>query len=212
MRLASPALVLSILGLQSGPGTLAMAGAALDATFPALEAILDTKLVEGECTDYYSLATSQRTDPVLRLTNGFVSKEATITIRQTLAGEALGASGGSEVDLSLASMHYTLGTLLLAGEYYPGRFTLAVTYTFGFPLDLSNPDTLTGAPDEIVQAHANLAAAFIQMNPTNVSKEKAKALGVSSSNGYDMRARQGLYRFARSRGTVIWPDFVSYSE
>lgn len=198
MRLATPSSVLSVLNIQSSAGSLASAGAALDATLSTLEVKLDTRLVLLKQTDHFFFTDSAR-KRTLRLTNGFVSK-VVVTLNaadQYAGGTALTAG----TDYFLDAIR---GVVTLLSSI--GYANVSVSYTSGF--DTSPSDTLMAdnPPEPLVQAHAAIACSFLQLNPANVSRDKAKALGTASIDGYQQNALRGLEVYARPRGTVMWPS------
>ena len=201
MRLATPEQVLSILGIQSSTGSLANAGVALDAVFSVMENALDTELLQTTRTDQFDISPLLNVDPSLRLSGSFVFTEDDLTVTDNTTGAV--------IDPSTYSLDADHGVVHLVGTMPYGKRVLAVTYTTGFVVSDKDENVLEGFPEALADAQACLACAFIQMNPTNVSKDKAKALGINSSNGYDMRARQIMARYTRPRGTVVWNALTS---
>jgi hypothetical protein len=161
-----------------------------------MENALDTELLQTTRTDQFDISPLLNVDPSLRLSGSFVSTEDDLIVTDNTTGTVL--------DPSTYSLDADHGVVHLTGTMPYGKRVLAVTYTAGFVVSDSDENMLAGFPEALADAQACLACAFIQMNPTNVSKDKAKALGIYSSNGYDMRARQIMARYTRPRGTVVW--------
>lgn len=197
MRLAAPAEVLTpLMGLTSpGASSLQVAGAALDAITPTVEALLDTDLLKGQRTDYFDISALEVKDPTLRLHSGFVSKDASVVVTDLYAGAV--------VPDSSYFVDYLNGLVLLSGTYVAQRRSLSVVYEYGFMLD-EETGILQDLPDAIKQGAINLALAQLQLNPANVSKDKAKALGPMSVNGYTLAGRKNLLQYQRPRANMVW--------
>lgn len=205
MRLAAPEAILKILGIQIGNGTLDAAGAALDASFPVMESSLDTDLARGSRTDYFSLTRAEKVDPVLRLTSGFVSKDDNIIVRITADGLPLTGTEGTILSANNYEVDHIRGVVALIGSYYAGARSVSVEYTYGFEADVDHPEQLTGVYPVVEQAAISMAAAYYQHNPANIPKDRAKALGPTSIQGYELKARQSISLLARPRATAVWP-------
>jgi len=186
MRLAAPETVLTVLGIQQSAGSLAVAGAALDATFPDLEARIESDLVFGTRTDYFDLSSDEVTNPRLRLSSGFVFVAEPVTIKYSS---------------DYAPLTSTTGTAFLAGSR-----TVAITYSHG--LEVNTDGTFADIPDSLVQAHIALAAEFMMLNPANVAKEKARFTAQVAVHGYSLKGSRAVERLQRPRGTVIWPSLT----
>jgi hypothetical protein len=206
MRLAAPETVLSILGIQQSPGSLAVAGAALDATFSDLEARTDSLFLVTSRTDYFDLDETEVASPRLRLTSGFVSLTEDLTVRYSADGLSLSAGSGTELTTGYVA-DYVAGVVWLDGTYLPGKRVVSITYTHGF--ELSDDDVLLAdVPTALEQAHISLAAEYMMLNPANVGKEKAKFMAQVAVHGYSHKASRAVQNLTRPRGTVIWPSFT----
>ena len=196
MRLATPQAVLGVLGIQTGTGALTTAGAALDATFGGIESRLDCRLTLREQVDYFTLSKYDAVDPVLRLATGFVNTDEAFTVGLL----------GSDAPLPVDAYHLDpeKGTVSVYGEYTPGKDIFTVHYTSGFDVSTSDPLQFVDVPDVLKQAHTSLACAYVQTNPANVPKEKARFLGVTSIIGYQQQAHEVLAPYVRPRGTCVW--------
>lgn len=199
MRLAAPDAVLTpLLGLSSqSASSQSAAGAALDATFPIAETALDTDLWRGQRTDYFDVTASEVVDPTLRLHAGFVSKDTSPVVTDLAAGQA--------VPDTAYFVDYEKGLIYLSGTYVAQRRSISVVYEYGFELD-EKTNVLQGLPEGVKQGGINLALSYLQLNPANVAKDKAKALGTASINGFTLAARQNLQQFQRPRANMIWPS------
>lgn len=208
MRLAAPETVLSVLGIQRSPEALAVAGAALDATFSDLEARTDSRFARTLRTDYFDLDSTEVSNPRLRLTSGFVSVDPddSLVIRYSADGASLSAGSGTVLDAGFVADFFS-GVLWLDGTYLAGRRVVSVTYTHGFE---TAPDgvSLDSVPTALEQAHISLAAEYMMLNPANVGKEKARFMAQVGVFGYSHKASRAVQVLARPRGTVIWPSFT----
>lgn len=205
MRLAAPETVLTVLGIQQSTGSLAVAGAALDATFPDLEARIECDLVFGTRTDYFDLASSEVDNPRLRLSSGFVFIAEPITIKYSTDSAPLTSTTGTTFSGGFV-VEGVAGVVWPTGTFAPGSRTVAVTYSHG--LEVNTDGTFANIPDSLAQAHIALAAEFMMMNPANVAKEKAKFTAQVAVNGYSLKGSRAVQRLHRPRGTVIWPSFT----
>lgn len=212
MRLATPEAVLAVLGIQVSTGSLNAAGVALDATFSVVESTMDTRLTQSTRIDYFDIGKYDKFDPVLRLSTGFVSKDDTITVYCTDDGLPLTGTAGSVVDPIGVDVDYERGIVSLTGLFYACRKSVSVSYTAGFAKDNSDATMLTGVPDDIVQGAISMAASYMQLNPANVPKEKAKAIGSLAVSGLEFKARQALSAYDRPRGTAIWAAYTKVED
>jgi hypothetical protein len=198
MRLATPEDVLAVLNIGVSTGSLASAAAALDATLSDLERKLDTKLSLQEQTDYF-LVPARASVRTLRLSNSFISEDTELVLRYH-------EGGPSSTGYTIASTDYLVDTelgmvKLLSPVAAPT--TLSVAYSSGFS---ERSGVALDAPAALTEAHATLACAFLQMNPANVAKDKAKSMGTASINGYQQAAVRATSRYVRPRGTCMWAD------
>lgn len=208
MRLTTPASVVSLLGLQNTPATLAAAGVVLDASMHAIETFLDTELRRAERTDYFTITRDTKVDPVLRLTSSFVSRDDPIVVTQTTTGSPLLAYPGTPLDDSMYTIDYDRGLVYMHGSFYAGRHSLSVAYVSGLEVSTTDATAFANVPDELAQSHANMAAAHFLLNPTNVPKEKAKNMGRHAVDSYVAFARKCVALYERPRAVVVWPSFT----
>jgi len=211
MRLATPEAVLNVLGIQISSGSLATAGAALDATFALVETALDTDLPSNSRTDYFDLTRYEKVDPILRLSCGFVSKDDALVVRQTESGSPLVGSFGTVIPDTEYTVDYERGTVSLIGSYYAGKKSLSVAYTAGFAVE-DDEVTLAGIPDGLKQGGLMRAVTFMLTNPVNVTKEKARFMAVTAVNGFNLQSNQALSKFTRPRGGIVWNSATSKDE
>ncbi len=205
MRLATANAVLTVLGIQTSPGSMATAEAALDATFPDIQESLETSLLSSTQTDYFDLGTFDLTNPKLRLSNSFVSKDDPVVVTVSLAGETLLNAIGLELASTYFAIDFKLGTVALMGTYTKGKYAVSVSYTSGFTTGV-DADLLDGLPIELVQAGVSKAAAYAMLNPANIAKDKAKYAAVTGVTGLDRKGSRALQAFTRPRGTYVWPS------
>jgi len=207
MRLAAPESVLTVLGIQTSSGSLAAAGAALDATFPDIESYLDTTLLAGRRTDYFDLTSSDRVAPCLRLSCSFVSKDEPIIVSYSSDGAPLTPDNAATLDPSAYHIDYTLGIVYATSTFAATRRSLAVTYSAGFDADVSDSTSLSGLPDTLVQGAISKAASYMMLNPANVAKDKARFMATVTVHGLELKGVQAIRQYTRPRGTVIWHSF-----
>ncbi len=204
MRLATPDAVLTVLGIQTSSGSLAAAGAALDATYPVIESSLDTTLLRSRRTDYFDLTSADRVAPSLRLSCSFVSKEEEIVIEYSNDGVPLSAINRAVLDPQYYHIDYTLGVVYIGTSVPVCRRSIAVTFSAGFEADLSNPTQLGELPDAITQAGLSKAASYMLLNPANVAKDKARFTAEVAVQGMELASRNAMSVYQRPRGTVVW--------
>lgn len=195
MRLVTSEHLLSLLNIgMSGGGTDA-GTKALDATFPLIEEATESRLVASSTTDTFRLPMG-REDQALRLSSGFlVSPKATITME----GDA------DPIPDTLYRVNAQEGTVLMLGRWdYGSSRTKLLTVKFMHGFDEDNGH-LQDVPQSLQMAHTFMAAAAMQLSPASISKDKAKALGIDASRGFQAMAQQILQGLHRPRGTVLWP-------
>lgn len=203
MRLASPEKLLLLLGIQSGAGSLAAAGAALDATAPLVETALETSLPRSTRTDYFTLTKSSVVDPVLRLSCGFLSRDEKVVVRFQ----------GTTLEADEYKVDYTLGFVTLFGTYSVGTQNVSVNYTSGF--DAPSGDRtglLTGLPAAVEQGALSMAASYFLNNPANSTKDKGKFMATSGVGRYAGAAKASLEPFTRPRALTVWSDHSDVEE
>ena len=205
MRLAAPETVLTVLGIQQSAGSLAVAGAALDATFPDLEARIESDLVFGTRTDYFDLSSDEVTNPRLRLSSGFVFVAEPVTIKYSSDYAPLTSTTGTAFSGGYV-VESVIGVVWPSATFLAGSRTVAITYSHG--LEVNTDGTFADIPDSLVQAHIALAAEFMMLNPANVAKEKARFTAQVAVNGYSLKGSRAVERLQRPRGTVIWPSLT----
>ena len=193
MRLATPDELLTGTGIQSGTGSLAVAGAALDATFGAAEERVESPLLLANRRDTFDLAASQVMNPSFRLEAAFVSKDEPVTV--TINGTAL-ADGEFFVQ-------HDLGIVRTTGTFLKGSRVVSITYTAGFDKD-NNTGALKALPDSLKQGGICLAVAHLLLHPANSPKDKARFLSEVSVHGMQFTANQHFQRHHRPRVNVIW--------
>lgn len=196
MRLVTSEHLLSLLNIgMSGGGTDA-GTKALDATFPLIEEATDSLLVASSSSDTFNLPLN-RADTVLRLSSGFLSTDI-VTVR--VAGDV------SALPSTSYSVNAQEGTVLMHGTWGTpssrGVVRLVVDFDHGF---VDDDGDLQNAPQSLQMAHTFMAAAAMQISPAAMSKDKAKALGIDASRGFEYKARQILQGLQRPRAIVIWP-------
>ena len=197
MRLATPSAVLAVLNIQSSTGSLASAESALDATVSLLEGRLDTQFGLASRLDHFFLSDSPRMRK-LRLTASFIRK---VVVTVNSAGSF---SGGTVLPSTDYFVDVSRGVITLVSPI--GYVYVSVSYTSGFDVDPANPTIAVGAPDTLVEAHKCLACSAMQLNPANVAKDKAKALGTASIDGYQQQAYRAIEPYVRPRSSCVWPD------
>lgn len=197
MRLATPDAVLAVLGIQTGTGSLAAAGAALDATFPVIESRLETSLVRARYRDVFDLAKSDTTYAVLRLSHAFVAQDESTLVS---------VQGVTLTGAQYRTQH-RLGLVSLLGTFPQGQGVVTVEYSAGFDATVADPKMFLDLPDALVQGGTSMAAHYLLLNPANSPKEKARFLGQNSLAGLELKAIQSLAPFVRPRATVVWPVF-----
>lgn len=200
MRLVTSEYLLSLLNIGASGGGTDAGTKALDATFPLIEEATDSLLVASSSSDTFNLPLN-RTDAVLRLSSGFLSSDD-ITVR--FAGDTIALPS------NMYSVNRQEGTVLMHGTWGTpssrGVLRLAVEFTHGF---VDDDGDLQDAPQSLQMAHTFMAAATMQISPASMSKDKAKALGIDASRGFEYKARQILQGLQRPRAIVIWPVHTS---
>jgi hypothetical protein len=200
MRLATPEDVLAVLNIGVSTGSLASAAAALDATLSDLERKLDTNLSLQEQTDYF-LVPDRASVSRLRLSNSFISEDTPLVLRYH-------TDGPHSVGYVMPSTSYlvdaTLGMVTLLSTL-SAPTTLSVAYSSGFS---ERNGVALEAPAALTEAHAALACAFLQMNPANIAKDKARFMGTASINGYQQAAIRATSRYVRPRAACAWSDLM----
>ncbi len=195
MRLVSSSNLLSLLNVGPSGGGTDAGNKALDATFPLIEEATESRLVASSTTDTFRLPMG-REDQVLRLSSGFLAS-AKVTI--TMEG------GTAPIADTLYRVNTQEGTVLMLGKWTYGSSRtklLTVKFTHGFD---ETDGELQNVPQSLQMAHTFMAAAAMQLSPAAISKDKAKALGIDASRGFQAMAQQILQGLHRPRGTVLWP-------
>lgn len=185
MRLASPELVLSLIGMNpTSPGAIKAAEDALDASFSSVEQAAECRFALSSITDTFVL--SGQTDPSLRLTSGFLVSE--------------------RVTISSGTLRYVLrneGVVCLTGR---PEGQISVKYACGYAVG-QNGSSLQNVPDFLQSAHAHMAASLMQLAPAAVPKTKAQAMATDAARGYESKAYRILQGIARPRALVVWPSY-----
>lgn len=194
MRLAAPEDVLATIGIQQSTGSLATAGAALDATYPLVEAMLESRLVRERRLDTFDLPAANIKNPEFRLFSGLVTTDETIVVNAN--GEAV-AADDYEIQLDI-------GIVRLIGEFAASKSAVTVEYSCGLEVDPSATNVFQEVPEAIKQAAIAKACAYLLLSPANSAKEKAKSLVGYSIQGFELRARQMLAPYTRPRGGYLW--------
>lgn len=202
MRLATPAEVLAVLGVQAGTGSLANAGAALDATFSVVESKVDSMLERVRRKDWFSISKYDTERPRLRLSSGFVTRDEPVVV--TISGAAVDASG--------YYIDYDLGVVHLLMTLLEGVQTVSVAFSCGFEADTADTTQLQSLPQGLRQGGIAMAAAYFLSGPANSPKEKARFLAETSINAFELRANQNLSKYERPRGSAIWADYTEAVE
>lgn len=197
MKAASPERLLTLLGIQISPGTSQAAGEALEATFPSLEALLGTSLLEGTRTDIFSLGIYQKR-PTVRLTFGFLKASPAVSV----------TASGTTLDSSAYRVDAPIGVIRLVADIATGDEALSVAYSYGFAEDANYPGVLGGLPEPVISAGLSLASAYFFLNASNAPKQKAATLSRLSVKGYEAAASRAVECFSRPRATVLWPDAI----
>lgn len=202
MRVATPEQVLTVLGIQQSTGSLLTAGAALDATFPQLEAMLESSVVLQHRKDLFDLGSGEVTRPLLRLASGLVTTEEDVVVE--FKGDALVAGDDYTIDYRRGVVH-TLGT------YTAGKHAFSVDYYTGYSA-APGSTILADVPTAIVQASIDIACAYLLLSPANSAKDKARFLVGHSVDGFQRRARQSLAPLARPRANHVWESLSEVLE
>lgn len=195
MRLVSDSSLLSLLNISGSGGATDAGRKALDATFPLIEGATESRLVASSTTDTFSFPMG-KADQVLRLSSGFLS-----TDRVTIA-----FSDAVAIPSTLYKVDRQSGTILMMGSW-SGRGTQSLTVKFEHGFDESD-GLLDEVPEALQMAHTFMAAAAMQISPAAMSKDKAKALGIDASRGFQAMAQQMLQQYHRPRALVVWPLFT----
>ena len=204
MRLATADAVLNVLGIQSSPGSLVTATAALDATFHDVQELLETSLSFSIQTDYFDIGRYETVNPKLRLSNSFVSKDDPIVVVVSPLGLPLPTNEGTVLASTDYEINFKLGTIRILGTVVSGSSVVSVYYASGFNTG-ADPAVLSPIPEGIVQAGISKAATYIQLNPANIAKDKARFSASVAVTGMNAKGTRAVQEYIRPRGLHIWP-------
>lgn len=196
MRLVTSVNLLSLLNIGASGGGTDAGTKALDATFPLIEGATESRLVAASSTDTFLLQ-SGRSNQMLRLSSGFLSSDKL----------AISVDGGPAAAQGTYLVNQQEGTVLLLGSWYGAGFArpMKVTVTFSHGFDETD-GVLQDVPEALQQAHTFMAAAAMQLSPASIGKDKAKALGIDASRGFQAMAQQILQSLHRPRAALAWPE------
>lgn len=197
MRLATPEEVLAVAGIQAGAGSVVVAGAALDATFPAVESLLDTSLVRSHRIDWFDIGKWENSNAQLSLSQSFVDEDEPFVVKVN----------GVEVPADSYTLRADSGVVRMSVCLPQGKEVVSVEYFAGFELDTLTEGNLVGLPDGLVQGGISYAAAYMLLNPANSPKDKARYLAQTALRGFELKAGQCFAPYMRYRTLVIWPAF-----
>lgn len=197
MRLVSDSALLSLLNITQSGGATDAGRLALDATFPLIEGATESRLVASSTTDTFSYVMG-KPDQVLRLSSGFLSTD---TATLTFAGDSLALPD------TMYRINRQQGTILMIGSWTGRKGStehLSVRYEHGYDETegLLDQDEV---PEALKMAHTFMAAASMQLSPAAMARDKAKAMGIDASRGFQAMAQQILQSLHRPRGLVLWP-------
>lgn len=193
MRLVTSVNLLSLLNIGASGGGTDAGTKALDATFPLIEGATESRLVAASSTDTFLLQ-SGRSNQMLRLSSGFLSSDKLV----------ISVDGGPAVAHDTYLVNQQEGTVLLLGSWYGAR-PMKVTVKFSHGFDETD-GVLQDVPEALQQAHTFMAAAAMQLSPASIGKDKAKALGIDASRGFQAMAQQILQSLHRPRAALAWPE------
>ncbi len=197
MRLVTSTNLLSLLNIGASGGGTDAGTKALDATFPLIEGATESRLVATSSADTFLLQ-SGRSNQMLRLSSGFLSSDKLV----------ISVDGGAPAAQDTYLVNQQEGTVLLLGSWYGTGFArpMKVTVKFAHGFDDDNNGNLQDVPEVLQQAHTFMAAAAMQLSPASIGKDKAKALGIDASRGFQAMAQQILQSLHRPRAAMAWPD------
>lgn len=207
MRLATAQQVLDLLGVPPSTGSLANAGAALDATAPIVEGLLETTLEQATWTDFFDYAVDSRRrrfEPVtFRLSSMLLDTDSPVTPNES-ATAMVAVSEGTTLAAADYRIDHNAGLVTVLRDVEIGYYTFAVTYTAGFPVD-STTGALKGAPEWLVRAGTVAAQHYLSLNPAFIPGKKVTAVKEISS-GIRERVSAVLNPRLRGRMNLQWPS------
>jgi hypothetical protein len=199
MKLATPEQVLQARSIVSNEGSLATAAVALELSYPVIEGILETSLVAGSATDFFSVGDVCHK---YRLTNAFVD-EFSVVVRISDDGLPLtSASAGTVLPATEYILDAQRGTIYLLGTQLTHDLSMTVTYEYGFPA--SDVEDVLQVPQWLQSAHVAIATAYLLSSPASPAGRKEKALSTATKEMYGA-GKSALAPYYRPRMGATYP-------